>query len=79
MVHMNAPATQIIQALGGSTAVARLFKIAVPSVTKWKKQGIPRPRMMFLELAQPQALQGVDTQAATSKVEQQPAEEVAHA
>lgn len=75
---MNAPATQIIQALGGPTAVARLFKIAVPSVTKWKKQGIPRPRMMFLELARPQDLQGIDTQAATSTREQASTEVLAH-
>ncbi|WP_082603952.1 hypothetical protein [Acidovorax sp. Root217] len=76
---MNAPATQIIQALGGPSAVARLFGISAPSVTNWKKTGIPRPRMMFLELARPKELEGIDTVAATSVVEQAGAKEPAHA
>ena len=75
---MNAPATQIIRALGGPSAVAHLFGIAPPSVTKWKTAGIPRPRMMFLELARPDVLAGIDTRAATSNVEQAMPGEAAH-
>ncbi|GKT20052.1 hypothetical protein AVHY2522_24655 [Acidovorax sp. SUPP2522] len=76
---MNAQATQIIRALGGSSAAARLFGIAVPSVTKWKKSGIPRPRMMFLELARPDLLVDIDINAATSKAEAPAVQDVAHA
>lgn len=76
---MNAPATQIIRALGGPSAVAHLFGIAPPSVTKWKKFGIPRPRMMFLELARPDVLADIDIRAATSNIDQSVPEEAAHA
>lgn len=71
---MNAPATNIIKALGGSSAVARLFGIAIPSVTNWKKTGIPKPRMMYLEAVYADKLKGIDIVAATSAPTVIPAE-----
>ncbi|WP_270175185.1 hypothetical protein [Diaphorobacter sp. ED-3] len=62
---MNAQATQIIDALGGTAAVSRMFGLSMPSVSNWKKSGIPRPRMMYLEAAHADKLQGIDTVAAT--------------
>jgi hypothetical protein len=64
---MNAPAVQVIEALGGTAAVARIFKIAMPSVTAWKEVGIPPARMMFLRLAHKKALARIDLQAATAQ------------
>ena len=65
---MNPHATKIIEALGDTAEVARLFDVRMPSVSDWKKHGIPRARMMYLKVAQPQALDGVDLDAATAPV-----------
>lgn len=42
--------TEVIEALGGTTEVARLFGISAPSVTEWKKTGIPDYRLLVLQL-----------------------------
>jgi DNA-binding transcriptional regulator YdaS (Cro superfamily) len=46
----------IIERLGGTAAVARLFKIQPPSVSEWKRKGIPTARMQFIALARPDVL-----------------------
>ena len=47
-------ASEIIDRLGGTFAVAKLFNLAPPSVSEWKaKEKIPEARMMFLRLATP--------------------------
>ena len=43
----------IIDALGGTFRVAELCEVRPPSVSDWKKHGIPRARMMFLRIARP--------------------------
>lgn len=63
---MNAQATQVVNALGGTAAVARLFDISMPSVSDWKKEGIPRARMMFLRVVCEKELAGIDLDAALS-------------
>ncbi len=63
---MNTSAIQVIDALGGTAAVARIFEIAMPSVSAWKEEGIPPARMMFLRVAHKKALAGVDLCAATA-------------
>jgi hypothetical protein len=59
---MNKPTTdearaieagKVIDALGGTAAVARLCKIKPPSVSDWKKDGIPDARRQFLKLLRP--------------------------
>lgn len=79
---MNVYATQAIKALGGTAAVARLFDISMPSVSDWKKEGIPRARMLFLRAVHIKELAGIDLQAATaaraSAKESARAEEHAH-
>lgn len=47
--------SEIIDALGGTTAVARIFDIRPPSVTEWRTEGIPKARLMYLKLAHPEA------------------------
>src|SRR5271157_6062826 len=44
---------QIIEALGGTTETARLFDIAAASVSEWRKEGIPKSRLMYLKVARP--------------------------
>ena len=60
-------ATGVIQALGGVAEVARIFKIAMPSVSGWKHEGIPDARMMYLKVAYADKLKGIDLDAATSQ------------
>lgn len=44
---------QIIDALGGTSEVARLCEVTPGAVSQWKTEGIPKPRLMFLKLARP--------------------------
>lgn len=63
---MNTDASKIIDALGGTAKVSRLFGVRMPSVSQWKFSGIPAARMMYLQVAHPNALAGVNLQAATA-------------
>ena len=68
---MNTQATKVIEALGDTDNVARQFDVRMPSVSDWKKSGIPKARMMYLQVAHPHALDGVDVDAATAPVRSQ--------
>lgn len=46
-------ASKIIDKLGGTAAVARLCKVKQPSVSEWRRYGIPRARLQYLELLRP--------------------------
>lgn len=44
---------EIIDALGGTSEVARLCEIQPPSVSEWRRLGIPKAQLKFLRLARP--------------------------
>ncbi|MCA8492582.1 Cro/CI family transcriptional regulator [Burkholderia arboris] len=46
-------ACQLIDELGGTSAVANLFEIDPGAVSQWRRNGIPKPRMQYLRLARP--------------------------
>lgn len=46
-------ASEIIDALGGTSAVATLCDIKPPSVSEWRREGIPPARMAFFRLLRP--------------------------
>lgn len=46
----------VIDRLGGTTKTAELFDIAPASVSGWRKKGIPKPRLQFLQVARPDVL-----------------------
>lgn len=46
--------------------MARIFGVAMPSVSDWKKDGIPSARMMYLQATRKKALAGIDLNAALS-------------
>ena len=46
-------ANQIIDALGGTAEVSRLCEVSMEAVSQWKKNSIPKSRLMFLKLARP--------------------------
>ena len=50
---MEHPHAKLIDALGGNTAVSVLFSISPQAVSKWRKEGIPPARLMYLELYRP--------------------------
>jgi DNA-binding transcriptional regulator YdaS (Cro superfamily) len=41
---------KIIDAIGGTYAVAKICKVTAQAVTQWKRNGIPKPRKMLLEI-----------------------------
>lgn len=70
---MNTAATEIIERLGGTAKVSRLFGLAMPSVSDWKRDGIPPARVMFLKVAKKKELAGADLEAATARKAKTPA------
>lgn len=48
-----AAASELIDALGGTVAAARMFEVTPQAVTQWRRAGIPKPRLMFLRVARP--------------------------
>lgn len=57
---MDAPAksdSQIIDALGGTTAVATLCQVSNQAVSNWREHGIPKARRMYLMVLNPAAFQ----------------------
>lgn len=63
---MNTQATTVVERLGDTAEVARMFEVRMPSVSEWKKSGIPKARMMFIKAVHPEALDGIDVVAATA-------------
>lgn len=54
---------EIIDALGGTFRVAELCEVKPPSVSDWRKHGIPRARLMFLRIAKPEVFAELDAKA----------------
>ncbi|MDH0494119.1 hypothetical protein [Comamonas aquatica] len=78
---MNPHATQVIDVLGGTAEVARLFDVRMPSVSDWKRDGIPHARMMLLRETRKEQLGDIDLAAATAVRRgrrAKPAKEVPH-
>lgn len=57
---MDTPADQLIDALGGTTAVARMTEAPVSTVHSWRKNGIPRSRLSHLRLVADRELPTLD-------------------
>ena len=69
MAGMNTEANKVIDALGGTSEVARLCDVRMPSVSGWRVRGIPKARMLYLQVVRPTAFKGVDLKAATAQTE----------
>lgn len=52
----------IIDALGGTAEVAKLCKVKPPSVSEWRRNGIPSYRIDFLRLARPDVFERLDVE-----------------
>lgn len=64
MKKRNHPDSALIDQLGGTTAVARMCQIRQPSVSEWRRTGIPQARRMFLALLHPTVFGGTKRRAA---------------
>ena len=54
MVNMDTEnPNHIIDALGGTSETARICEVKPPSVSEWRKTGIPKAQLKFLKLARP--------------------------
>ena len=47
------PDAALIEAMGGTSVVADLCRIKPPSVSEWKRDGIPKARRDYLSLLRP--------------------------
>lgn len=45
--------SEIIDEMGGTSEVARMFEIDPASVSEWRKKGFPKARVMTLRLMRP--------------------------
>lgn len=54
------PHSQVIDRLGGPTAVARLCRISPQAVSQWRRYGIPQAREDYLRLLKPAAFAGAE-------------------
>lgn len=47
------PYSPIIDALGGTTQVAKICRVSSQAVSKWRRDGIPESRLMYLQVIRP--------------------------
>lgn len=66
-MNTNLNPNEVIDALGGTSEVARLCEIQPPSVSDWRKYGIPKAQMKFLRLAKPEIFERLESQSETQK------------
>ncbi len=50
---------KIIDALGGTLAVARMCEVKPPAVSQWKKKGIPKAQLRYLTLLHPEVFEAI--------------------
>lgn len=46
---MTSNASILIDGLGGTSVVAALCQVEPPSVSEWRRNGIPRARLLYLQ------------------------------
>jgi hypothetical protein len=68
---------EIIEALGGTFAVARICKVQGPSVSEWKRKGIPPARRQLLALLYPNVVRDEPVQSPTTPTKPDPRREAA--
>lgn len=49
--------SKTIDALGGTVAVARICDVSSQAVSKWRRDGIPKARLMYLQAVRPDVCQ----------------------
>jgi len=60
---MNDEANRIIDALGGTSAVAKLCEVNSQAVSQWRRKGIPRPWLKLFRHMRPDLFAATQTAA----------------
>lgn len=60
MEQQDAYASAVIDRLGGTSAVARIFDIRPSSVHQWRIDGLPKARLQYLRVAFPKVLKSIE-------------------
>lgn len=47
------PDNELIDKLGGTSKAAAFFEVSAPSISEWRKTGLPRARRMYLQAVRP--------------------------
>lgn len=55
--RMHKKSGEIIDQLGGTVEVARMFNVTKGAVSQWRDNGIPEARLMYLKLAKPEVFE----------------------
>lgn len=63
MEQQDAYANAVIDRLGGTSAVARIFDIRPSSVHQWRIDGLPKARLQYLKVAFPKILKSIEEAA----------------
>lgn len=45
--------SKLIDKIGGTVAAARVFEVSPQAVSKWRRDGIPRARLMYIKAIRP--------------------------
>lgn len=56
---------RIIDLIGGTAETARICEVSQQAVSQWRRDGIPKPRLMYLRAIRPEVF--VDLPVETSK------------
>lgn len=43
----------LIDRLGGTNKAAEFFEVSAPSISEWRKKGLPKARLMYLRAVRP--------------------------
>ena len=65
--------SEIIDALGGTSAAAEMFGITTGAISQWRTNGIPKSRLMFLRLSRPDLFVGGEMELRPEQTNQQKA------
>lgn len=55
--------SKLIDEMGGTVHVARLCNVSSQAVSKWRKDGIPEARLMYLKLLLPELFENSEEAA----------------
>lgn len=61
--------SELIDQLGGTRQVARICEVTSQAVSKWRRDGIPRARLLYLRAVRPDAFAGQPVGADADKRE----------
>jgi len=70
---MHDASCHLIDALGGTSEVAKLIRTPMTTVHSWRKTGIPEPRLDHIRLAAEARGKGDELAAAIAVIEEEPA------